>query len=120
MQLIVLASNMWTAHRSSGLDVCCMRCRRMALDVMRMDTAGGEARFAVCVASYGYMGDLMVTSEALRCLGPARYGLAGGCLPNNHCLYFPNHVACAATMVCPPCKEVMCCRRLHAAAGPLV
>ena len=44
---------------------------------MRVDMATGAHRYAVCVASYGYMGDLMATSEGLRCLGPARYGIAG-------------------------------------------
>jgi ceramide kinase len=44
---------------------------------MRVDMATGAHRYAVCVASYGYMGDLMATSERLRCLGPARYGIAG-------------------------------------------
>lgn len=39
--------------------------------------SSGAQRYAVCVASYGYMGDLMRTSERLRFLGPARYGLAG-------------------------------------------
>jgi hypothetical protein len=44
---------------------------------MRVDMSIGAHRYAVCVASYGYMGDLMRTSERLRFLGPARYGLAG-------------------------------------------
>ena len=39
--------------------------------------SSGAHRYAVCVASYGYMGDLMRASERLRFLGPARYGLAG-------------------------------------------
>lgn len=51
--------------------------RRTPLDVMRVDMSSGAHRYAVCVASYGYMGDLMRTSERLRFLGPARYGLAG-------------------------------------------
>ena len=50
---------------------------RTPLDVMRIDMSSGEHRYAVCVASYGYMGDLMRTSERLRFLGPSRYGLAG-------------------------------------------
>ena len=50
---------------------------RTPLDVMRIDMSSGEHRYAVCVASYGYMGDLMRTSERLRFLGPVRYGLAG-------------------------------------------
>lgn len=44
---------------------------------MRVDMGSGGHRYAVCVASYGYMGDLMRLSERLRFLGPARYGLAG-------------------------------------------
>lgn len=44
---------------------------------MRLDMESGGHRYAVCVASYGYMGDLMRLSERLRFLGPARYGLAG-------------------------------------------
>eukprot|EP00891_Asterochloris_glomerata_P006863 jgi/Astpho2/6863/Aster-06535 len=50
---------------------------RMPLDVMRIDTKDGLYRFAVCVASYGYMGDLMQRSEDMRWLGPSRYNLAG-------------------------------------------
>ena len=50
---------------------------RTQLDVMRVDMGSGGHRYAVCVASYGYMGDLMRLSERLRFLGPARYGLAG-------------------------------------------
>lgn len=44
---------------------------------MRVDTEDGGHRFAACVGSYGYMGDLMALSERMRWLGPARYGLAG-------------------------------------------
>ncbi|KAK9833420.1 hypothetical protein WJX81_003514 [Elliptochloris bilobata] len=50
---------------------------RTALDVMRVDTEDGGHRFAACVGSYGYMGDLMALSERMRWLGPGRYGLAG-------------------------------------------
>ena len=49
---------------------------RAQLDVMRLDTATTH-RFACCVASYGYMGDLMAQSETLRWMGPTRYNLAG-------------------------------------------
>ena len=49
----------------------------MAMDVMRVDTSDGAHRFAVCVASYGYMGDLMKFSERLRWMGPGRYNTAG-------------------------------------------
>jgi ceramide kinase len=50
---------------------------RMPLDVMRVDTEDGHYRYSVCVASYGYMGDLMKQSERMRWVGPARYNLAG-------------------------------------------
>lgn len=57
---------------AAGKIVC-----RTPLDVMRLDMESGGHRYAVCVASYGYMGDLMRLSERLRFLGPARYGIAG-------------------------------------------
>ena len=47
------------------------------MDVMRVDTKDGHHRYAMCTACYGYMGDLMHTSEGLRWLGPSRYNLAG-------------------------------------------
>lgn len=50
---------------------------RMPLDVLRVDTEDMQHRFAVCVASYGYMGDLMKDSEKLRWMGPARYNVQG-------------------------------------------
>ena len=34
---------------------------------MRVDTGDGSHRMSVCYATYGYMGDLLYTSEALRC-----------------------------------------------------
>ncbi|EIE23262.1 hypothetical protein COCSUDRAFT_66245 [Coccomyxa subellipsoidea C-169] len=53
---------------------------RTPLDVMRVDTGDGTHRFSVCYATYGYMGDLLRTSETLRWskwLGERRYPLAG-------------------------------------------
>ena len=50
---------------------------RMGLDVMRVDSPGQEPCFSVCYAAYGYMADLVRSSESLRCLGSLRYGLAG-------------------------------------------
>lgn len=50
---------------------------RIALDIMRVDTADGLHRFAVSLAGYGYMGDLMKASERLRWMGPPRYTTAG-------------------------------------------
>ena len=53
------------------------------MDVMRVDTRDGHHRYAMCTACYGYMGDLMHTSEGLRWLGPSRYNLAGAhCAPD--------------------------------------
>lgn len=69
-------------HDSSLCIVCCIAlvlllpCRT-PLDVLRVDTEDRQHRFAVCVASYGYMGDLMKDSERLRWMGPARYNIAG-------------------------------------------
>ena len=34
-------------------------------------------RYAVCLASYGFMGDLMKRSESMRWMGPVRYEFAG-------------------------------------------
>ncbi|KAK9823899.1 hypothetical protein WJX72_006250 [[Myrmecia] bisecta] len=50
---------------------------RTPIDIMRVDTADGASRFAACVASYGYMGDLLRQSEHWRWMGPFRYTLAG-------------------------------------------
>ena len=47
------------------------------MDVMRIDSGDGARRFCICVAAYGYMGDLMRESEKMRFLGPSRYTLAG-------------------------------------------
>ena len=68
---------------------------RTRMDVMRIDSDDNERRFCVCVASYGYMGDLMRQSEKLRFLGPSRYNLAGAatlfknrvCAPTLYLLY---------------------------------
>jgi ceramide kinase len=49
----------------------------MPVDVMRVESSEGEVRYSVCVAAYGYMGDLMRQSESLRWMGPSRYNVAG-------------------------------------------
>ena len=36
-----------------------------------------DTRFAVCMVSYGYFGEVMRLSEGMRAVGPARYDLAG-------------------------------------------
>jgi diacylglycerol kinase family enzyme len=50
---------------------------KVPLDVLRIDAADGTTEFATCMASYGFMGDLMSESEALRWIGPLRYELVG-------------------------------------------
>lgn len=50
---------------------------RAAVDVLRIDTSDGRHRYAITMAAYGYMGDLMRESEGLRWLGPLRYDLVG-------------------------------------------
>ncbi|RMZ56502.1 hypothetical protein APUTEX25_001349 [Auxenochlorella protothecoides] len=50
---------------------------QVPLDVLRIDTAQPHTEFAVCMASYGFMGDLMAESEGLRWLGPLRYEVVG-------------------------------------------
>ena len=62
------------------------------MDVMRIDSDDDERRFCVCVASYGYMGDLMRHSEKLRFLGPSRYNIAGAAtLFNNRVRHLKQH-----------------------------
>ena len=41
-------------------------CCSTPLDVMRVDTGDGSHRMSVCYATYGYMGDLLYVSEAMR------------------------------------------------------
>lgn len=46
---------------------------RMPMDVMRLESLDrGFARYAVTMASYGFLGDTMRKSEAMRWIGPVR------------------------------------------------
>lgn len=47
------------------------------LDVLRIDSDEGNTEFAVSMASYGFMGDLMEASEKVRWMGPVRYEIVG-------------------------------------------
>ena len=86
------------------------------MDVMRVDTADGAHRFAICVASYGYMGDLMRASEKLRWMGPPRYNTAGtitlfkGRSYQAKVAYKPADASRHATplLVCYPGKAMRC------------
>lgn len=54
-----------------ALFAACLACGvagwpRTRLDVMRVDTGDGASRCSVCYATYGYMGDLLRTSEGMR------------------------------------------------------
>ena len=59
-------------HEEQHAHQCCKWLRRavwscsMPLDVMRVDTGDGSHRMSVCYATYGYMGDLLRMSEAMR------------------------------------------------------
>lgn len=46
------------------------------LDVLRV-SIGGTVRYACCIATYGFMGDVVQESERHRWLGPLRYDLVG-------------------------------------------
>lgn len=70
------------------------------MDVMRIDSDDEERRFCVCVASYGYMGDLMRQSEKLRFMGPSRYNIAGAAT------LFKNRVR-ASIQPCSPACELL-------------
>lgn len=56
---------------------CPPRNRSTCLDVGRLSCGSSPPRFFVCVASYGYLGDVMASSEQLRFLGPTRYNVSG-------------------------------------------
>lgn len=45
---------------------------RHPLDVARVDTLGGQHKYFVCQAAYGFLGDVMSMSEGMRALGPSR------------------------------------------------
>lgn len=49
----------------------------LPLDVLRIDSHEGKTKFAVSMASYGFMGDLMAASEKMRWMGPMRYDVVG-------------------------------------------
>ena len=46
---------------------------RSQLDVARVDGCSGSQRYFCCMASYGFMGDVMRMSEGYRWMGPARW-----------------------------------------------
>lgn len=51
---------------------------RIPMDVMKVESLDGQvSRYATCMASYGFMGDLMRKSEGMRWMGPLRYDVAG-------------------------------------------
>jgi len=79
------------------------------LDVLRIDSGGGETRYAVSMASYGYMGDLMAASETLRWMGPVRYDIVGAKMLalnksyNTTIEYLPAPEVCCFTLLFPAC-----------------
>ena len=47
------------------------------MDIAAIHTNNQLQRIVTTVVSYGYFGDLLRSSESLRCLGPSRYFLSG-------------------------------------------
>lgn len=45
-----------------------------AVDVAQVQYSAGGVRQCVCMASYGFMGDVVAVSEKLRWMGPLRWG----------------------------------------------
>lgn len=76
----------------------------MPLDVLRIDSVEGNTEYAVSMASYGFMGDLMEASERFRWMGPMRYEIMGA-------LMLATNRSYRATIEYLPAPEV--CNRLH-------
>lgn len=47
------------------------------LDVLRVHISPSSTRYACCIATYGFMGDVVQASEVHRWLGPLRYDVIG-------------------------------------------
>lgn len=70
----------WSLHGNSCVISAALRVvfgDRLNLDVMKIHTNPGGQKYSTCLVGYGFMGDIIRTSESLRCLGPVRYDLAG-------------------------------------------
>jgi diacylglycerol kinase family enzyme len=50
---------------------------RTQLDVLEVRTREGECRYACSTASYGFVGDVLDSSETIRWMGPLRYDVSG-------------------------------------------
>lgn len=50
---------------------------RAKLDVLEVRTREGHCRYACSTASYGFVGDVLGASEAMRWMGPVRYDVSG-------------------------------------------
>lgn len=50
------------------------------LDVLRVDISPSTTRYACCIATYGFMGDVVQASEVHRWLGPLRYDVIGAAM----------------------------------------
>lgn len=50
---------------------------RIGMDVLEVRSREGECRYACSTASYGFVGDVLDSSETMRWMGPARYDVSG-------------------------------------------
>lgn len=53
------------------------------MDCQRIDVAGRPPLYSCCLASAGFLGEVLHASEKMRWAGPARYDIAGG-PPGSH------------------------------------
>lgn len=50
---------------------------RTRMDVLEVRSREGECRYSCSTTSYGFIGDVLDSSEAMRWMGPARYDISG-------------------------------------------
>ena len=50
---------------------------RMRMDVLEVRSREGECRYSCSTTSYGFIGDVLDSSETMRWMGPARYDISG-------------------------------------------
>ena len=92
------------------------------LDVLRVDV-GGAVRFACCIATCGFMSDVVQASETYRWLGPFRYDVVGaavlGANKSYRCrvAYMPPEAAAEALDPGPCSAACAACRRGPAGGG---
>jgi len=71
---------------------------RTPIDCMRIDVPGHPPSFSCCIASAGFMGEVLHMSEKMRWAGPSRYDIAGA-------YAFVKHKTYSATVQYLPADE---------------